>query len=207
MAGTEPTKKPTKPKTKAVVKAKTTKPRKSTTGGPGKREVDQTNWRKQLLTRRIKFDDKAKGRFLNHFAKTGRVKHSADAAGVTTGTIENHVKNDPDFAEALEEAKGTYRDSIMEQAYKVSVEGVERPIIGGRNKDQVVAKIREYDTKILSMEMRRVNPDYRDHSTVDINQKAGVLVIPGGVSVEDWEAALDEHQLELEKRNEEVIDV
>ena len=161
------------------------KQRPSSTGGPGPRNVDQTNWRKQLQQNRIKFDDDAKEVFLGEFEQHGRIGTAAKAAGVCIQTVRDHIKNDTDFGEAYAEAKMAYRDKVHETAYNVAVEGTDEPIIGGKNKDRVVAHKRVYATNILLAELKRVDPDYKERSEVDVNAKGGVLLMPQGLSMEE----------------------
>ncbi|HNQ98351.1 MAG TPA: hypothetical protein PKN52_00045 [Trueperaceae bacterium] len=170
-------------------------PRASTTGGPGPRVVDMSNWRRRLQESRLKFDDRAKNIFLEKYAECGLMYVSARAAGVTPPTVTSHVENDPDFAAAFQDAKDAYRDRVMAHAYKLSIEGVEEPIIGGKDKDEVVAYKKVYATNILAMEMRRVNPDYKDRADVNLSGNVGgVLVVPARLSVEEWTKAAAEYR-------------
>lgn len=170
-------------------------PRASTTGGPGPREADQSSWRRRMQESRLKFDDRAKEIFLEKYAECGLMYVSARAAGVTTQTVRGHIENDPVFADAFEEAKAAYRDIVMAHAYKLSIEGVDEPIIGGQWKDEVVAYKKVYATNILAMEMRRVNPDYKDRADVNLSGNVGgVLVVPARLSVEEWTKAAAEYR-------------
>lgn len=172
-------------------------PRRSTTGGPGKRNVDQTNWRVKLQKHRIKFDDDAKERFLDMFSKTSRVMMSADAAGISLQTVRDHIKNDPDFAEAYEEAKERYRDRCHEQADKLMFEGVDQPLLGGKDKDQIITYVTKYSEGLLQMELKRVDPSYKDRSEIEHKGGGGVLIAPAGMSPEDWIKAAEEENEHL----------
>lgn len=133
------------------------------------------------------FDDDAKTRFLEVFAETGRITHAAAAAGVTAATVRRHFKKDQAFMEASEEAKGDYRDTIMEAVYMHAVEGVEEDVLGGQFKDRVVTTKRVWDTRLLAIEAKRVNPEYRE-TGVSVNVNLGVLVVPAKMSIDEWEA-------------------
>jgi hypothetical protein len=161
--------------------------RNSTTGGRGPREVDQTNWRTKLMTNRIKFDDAAKRTFLEHFAKTNRLMEACAVAGVTRHCVHDHQRNDPDFAEAYEDAKQRYRDSLHQHAEDLIFNGVEKPVIGGRNKDIIIATTVEYPIPLLQMELKRVDPDYKDRQVVEnTGGGSGVVLIPAHMDAEDW---------------------
>lgn len=170
------------------------KPRRSSTGGPGPRNVDQTNWRQRLQEGRIKFDDDRKEVFLQAFAKTNRMHQSAEAAGVSLQTVRNHIENDPDFAEAFHEAQVAYRDKVHETLYHIAVEGVDEPILGGKDRDFVVTHVRKYYERSLLAEARRVDPDYKERSEVDMNHKGGVIVIPGDLTPDQFEEEMERHR-------------
>lgn len=188
-----------KPKKKGhSTRKKTPGPRASTTGGPGPRKtapvvgkgsgrkVKLANWRTEIQASRLKFDDDAKARFLEHFRQFGRMGQAAEAAGVGGNTVRSHLDKDPDFAEAFQDAKDAYRDRVHETAYAVAVEGIDEPIIGGEFKDEVVAYKKVYATNILAMELKRVDPGYKERSEVDMNVRGGVLVAPAQCSPDEW---------------------
>ena len=82
-------------------KTPVTKPRKkrkhpqASTTGKADPQVDQTNWRVGLQTRRIKFDDAQKAIYLHELARNGLKGRSAFIAGVAPQTVNAHIKNDP----------------------------------------------------------------------------------------------------------------
>lgn len=155
----------------------------------GKTPSEYTTWRKDIKRRKKKFDDAAKQTFLEVYSRTDRKMEAAAAAGVTYHTVMNHVESDPEFAEAFAEARQTYRDTILAHAYHLAVEGVDEPIIGGMDRNEVVAFRRVYATNILSKEMDRVEPDYRNKAGgIDFNINAGVLVVPAEMTPEEWTA-------------------
>jgi hypothetical protein len=159
----------------------------STTGGPGPRVInDLVPWRRAIREGRTKLDDIAKNTFLEHFSQNGMMMAGATAAGVTYSAVKNHLDNDPEFMEAFLEAKQAYRDLIMSHAKRLILEGVEEPIIGGQFKDQVVATKIVYPTNLIAMEMRRVEPEYKERSEVDIKGGGGVLVVPAGQTPQEW---------------------
>ncbi len=148
--------------------------------------ADQTNWRKKLQTSRIKFDDEAKEIFLAAFAEHGRKFDAAMAAGVGTLTVSNHCKNDPDFAQAYDEAKAEYRDKFVSKVIgQLAYEGVliERKI--GKN---VIETKRDYPIRLIELELKRVDPTYRDKQEVNISGGGGVLVVPAAMTPAEWVA-------------------
>ena len=143
--------------------------------------------------RRSLFDDSRKNIFLTAIAQHGRLGHAAEAAAVCVQTVRDHLQKDTDFADAHGEAIEQYRAKVMETAYKVGVEGVKEPIMGGRFKDQVVGYKTIYATNILAMELKRVERSYRDQSTIDVNVNHGVLVAPATQPMEDWLKTVEGH--------------
>ena len=55
-------------------------------------------------SRRVRFDDKRKQAFLNHFAGSCNLSAAAEAAGVSADAVYDHLVSDRDFAEAFDEA-------------------------------------------------------------------------------------------------------
>lgn len=162
-------------------------PRLSSTGGAGPRNVDQSTWRTKVKTSRLKFDDNAKQKFLDEFAKTSRIEHSCQAAGIAWATLKHHRENDPEFNEAYEEARLAYRDRVHEHAERLIFKGVERPLLGGKFKDQIIATMIEYPIPLIQMELRRVDPaGYKDRQEVDVKGGGGVVVVPSDMSSDEW---------------------
>ena len=145
------------------------------------------DWRSELgRPHQLKFDDEKKRDFLAAFAISNRLSESARLVGVTSQTVRNHLFSDAEFAAAYEEAEGTYRDRVRKAIYDQGVEGYDEPILGGLYKDTVVATRKVFAPNLLILEARRVDQAYRDRSAVDVNVKGGVLLIPSGVTAEEW---------------------
>jgi hypothetical protein len=163
--------------------------RRSTTGN-GNAVVDQGNWRKQLQTSRIKFDDVAKETYLLALFETGQKGMAADAAGVDRTTVINHLKNDPDFEEAYQTTLELRGQAMVEQVEREAMAGFQEDIV---NKDgEVVGYRTKYETQIRLAILKRYDSAYRDQSTVNVNMegKVGVLVAPAAMTVEQFTAAM-----------------
>jgi hypothetical protein len=148
--------------------------------------ADQTNWRKKLQAARLKFDDAAKERYLTVLAATGFKTRAALAAGVSCQTVGTHAENDPDFAEAMQGALEQYHARFMEHWDELVYEGTEEPIIGGKDRDEVIAHKRVYPINLIAMEARRVEPGFKERSEVDIKGGGGVLVVPANAAPDEW---------------------
>ena len=152
------------------------------------------SWR-QKIKAPAKFDDERKAVFLQHLSMTGAWSYAARAAGVTYQTMLTHRDKDVDFGDACEMALNLYEDHLREALYEQAVVGIFQPMID-KNGD-VSAYRREMSPNLLLAELRKVNPEYRERSTVDMNvnqQQSGVLSVPqrGIASGEEWEKRLDE---------------
>lgn len=181
--GKSQSKKPVKKapaKKKAVTKAK--RPRPTTTKlNP---VADTTNWRRQLMVSRLKFDDEQKEIYLRELAEHGRKGDASKAAGVSLQCTRNHIKNDPDFAEAALQAEEQYRDKIVGHAGKLLYEGIE---VKRYNKDgDLIEERRDYPIRLIELELKRVEPGYRDKQTIDVNSGGGVLVAPADMTPAEW---------------------
>jgi hypothetical protein len=142
-----------------------------------------------LKTGSYVFDLDRQTRFCEEFAKHGRKKQSADVAGVSIATIQRYLSADPIFKDMFAEAQATYRDHVAEEVYRRGVTGIEKPIIGGQFRDEIICYEKVYSDRLLELEAKRVDPGYRDRGNIDIAVKeGGVLVIANNkTSLDDWE--------------------
>lgn len=162
-------------------------------------EVDMSTWRVKLRASMITFDDKAKEIYLNEFASHGRKKHAADAAGVSLHLVRSHLKNDPEFAKAHDEACESYRDQFVEHAIgNLATKGI--PVMGamkdGEGKVITYEQRRDYPIPIVILELRRVDPTYRDKQEIDITSGGSVLVAPAHMTPTEWVADQDRKNAE-----------
>ncbi|MEE8372946.1 MAG: hypothetical protein V3R87_04490 [Dehalococcoidia bacterium] len=161
-------------------------------------EADQTNWRKKLQQSRLKFDDEQKYIYLEHLAAHGLKGRAAGVSGVCSYTVNKHIKNDPDFEEAVNEAIETYNDTVGDEVRRRGVEGFLKPIFykGARVIEPILDEdgvqlttedgqpryrycdVMEHSDRMLELEAKRTNPAYRDKQTIDLNATGGVLVVP-----------------------------
>lgn len=150
-----------------------------------------------LKTGPYAFDLDAQARFCQEFAKHGRKKQAADVAGVSIHTVNRYASADPVFRDMMAESIATYRDHIAEEVYRRAVVGVDKMILGGQFKDEILGYEKVYSDRLLELEAKRVEPGYRDKGSIDIAVKeGGVLVInQGASSIDDWENQFKEEKI------------
>ena len=152
---------------------------------PEEYQDEDGNWRVRIKAQRTKFDEEAKGIFLSTYSETGRFEHSANSAGVTGATVRNHMKKDDEFAEALLVAQGAYRDKVIAHHQNLIFNGTEKETYD-RN-GNLVSKETQYPVRLIELELKKVDEDYRDKREVDLTVGGGVMITPPEVgSIEDW---------------------
>lgn len=159
--------------------------RKTAAERSGQARADMAGWRKKVQASKLKFDDVQKGIYINVLSKTGRRQQAADAAGVCYQTVMVHRENDPEFEASFQAALGTWADTIHKLAMKL-MEGVKKPIVGGKDKDVIVAHELVHATNLLAMEMRRTNAEYKERSEIDLKHGGSVLIAPAEMTPEEW---------------------
>ena len=144
-------------------------------------------WRTKIRMSRKKFDDKAKGVFLEEYRKWGRMGEAAAAAGVTPTTVRQYIKEDEDFAEALLLAEEDYCDKLIGHHQNLVFNGQVKKTYD-RN-GNLVSEERVYPIRLIELELKKHDKGYRDKQEVDINHYGGVLIAPAELpSIEDWES-------------------
>lgn len=148
---------------------------------------DAGKWRVRVTTQRTKFDDEQKHIFLEEYRKDAILGRAAMAAGVSIGTVKKHMKEDPDFAEACMDAQGEYQAKLLTHHQDLVFNGVQKRTFD-RN-GNVVSEETQYPIRLIELELKAKDPQYRDKREVDVNVSGGVLVAPASMgSIEDWES-------------------
>jgi len=133
----------------------------------------------------IKLDARRQALVCKLYAESGRLCHSANAAGMTAAAVITARKRWPEFDEALKEAYSKFQDSIEQEAHARAVEGWQEPVF---YQGAVVGTVLKKSDRILELMLKRHIPMYRDHQHVDMNVTGGVLVVPQvAKSDEEWE--------------------
>lgn len=127
-------------------------------------------------------------RYLAYLEMSGLKYKSSAAAGFSYEWLKR-LRADPTFSALEEAALESYRDSLCREAHRRAVEGVDEPVIGGKDKDRVVAVIRKYSDRLLELMLKRHIPEFREKWEGEVKVTGGVLVAPASAaSVQDWQA-------------------
>lgn len=143
-------------------------------------------WRTEIRMSRIKFDDKAKERFLLEYAKWGRMGEAAAAAGVSPQTVRHHMEEDEEFAEAFYMQEQEYTDKLIGHHQNLLFNGTTKKSYD-RN-GNLVSEETIYPVRLIELELKKHDKGYRDKQEVEINHTGGVMIAPAEMAdVDDWE--------------------
>lgn len=175
--------------------------------GTTKPVVDDSNWRVKVVARhRIKFDDVAKERYLVELSRTGRRWAAEKAAGVARSTVNDHLKKDPEFAEANEEATEAYATSGLMRIETDALEGQEVQRFDPET-GTLIGSERRFETKLREMFLKRYDPGYNERSHVEVSGKVGVVFAPPLASMDDWKRMAEAHdKLSASAQNPDAAD-
>lgn len=114
-----------------------------------------------------RFDDCAKTVFLAVLEERGTAQAAADAAGVSRQTCYDHAnphspRFDREFAEAWAVSHARFVAQLYEAALRRATDGWLEPIIGGKNRDKVVALKPVFDARLLELMLKRHDPTFRN---------------------------------------------
>lgn len=145
------------------------------------------NWRSRIKMERIKFDDKAKGVFLDEYRKWGRIGEAAAKVGVTTATVRRHMEDDEDFAVAFLECEKEYTEKLIAHHQDLVFNGTEK-VSYDRN-GNIVSKEQIFPIRLIELELKKHDSGYREKQEIAVNHTGGVMIAPAEMnSIEDWES-------------------
>lgn len=132
-----------------------------------------------------------KDKFLEWLRRTGLYAFSCEMVGIDKMVVESARKQDERFDRLCQAAREGYADSLVVEAHRRAVEGVDRPVIGGRNRDEIVTYTRVYSDKLLQSLLRAYKEEFKDTRqpvTVDVGAtNRGVLILPSKLEGTEWE--------------------
>jgi hypothetical protein len=161
--------------------------------------------------RKFVFDELVKQTFLDHLERFGAPHNAARAVGTNIRRISSERKKDEEFDEACAESMEMFRESVEMELRRRAVDGVEEGVyyMGER-----IDTVRKYSDSLMTLLVKKLNPEYGDKLKVDTTITGGVLLTAAPAqSPEAWleaqqRAALPPAQNEDQIDNDErVIDV
>ncbi|QYW02104.1 terminase small subunit [Stenotrophomonas phage Sonora] len=140
----------------------------------------------------VEFTPERKLVYLESLRNTGLVYLSAEFAGVVSRTVQEHRKRDPEFNEACEEAKQWWIDNVLvAEAIKRATVGLEEPIIGGKDRDEIVAYKRVVSDGLLTTLLKSSRQEFRTGEAEGgvAGGSSPVMFIPQAApsTMDDWE--------------------
>ena len=125
-----------------------------------------------------KFTDTVRQVYLDHLALTGERYGACRAAGMSYKQVSEYYLTDgelylEDFADARDEALAKFAELLAAEVRRRAVDGwIERELIDKDGK--VVGHVKKYSDRLLELALKRENPAYREHVSVDSTLKADV---------------------------------
>lgn len=170
----------------------------SSTGRVTNVPVDQSNWTRQVSTSRLKFDDEMKVLYLAAIAEHGRKSDAAKIVGISQGCARQHLEIDPDFSKGMEDALACYRDRLVAHHQNLIFNGEVTKRYDGKTGKKTEESVK-YPIPLILAELKKVDPEYRDKQTIDLNhQNGGVLVVPPEQDMDTWLEEIKEENDQLE---------
>lgn len=148
----------------------------------------------------VRFDADRKARFLFNLKLTGQLQRSAQEAGISPRTVRQHLKDDPDFKEAYDEAYEDFKEGIETEIMRRAIMGWEEPVY---QQGVLAGTVRKYDSRLLELLAKRHIPAYKEKQLPTDGVPIGILVVPESQGADDWEA---KHGLDPSKEVQQTRD-
>lgn len=127
---------------------------------------------------------------VDHLAEHDRITHALKQAKVPYHSYLRWKNEDPDFVEALKLARKRYRDRVVEIGQSRAFDGyiAKRRTTYTRDGQEIKEEEWKYDSPVLQMELKRVEPEYKDRQEVAITGGGGgvIIVPPVFKTAEEW---------------------
>ena len=143
----------------------------------------------------VRFTPELQERYLKVLREVGFKTLAAEQVNVTPGTVSDHCNRDPAFASRVADAVAAHtEDVIVREMFRRGVQGVEKPIIGGKHRDEIVAHETVYSDAVLLALYRSRAPEAKEASTDAGGGRAGgVMLVPAApMTMDDWQKQFGE---------------
>lgn len=141
-------------------------------------------------------DPDAQDLFCETIELTGSLRAACDALGiVSTAKVRRYIDRNPDFAELVEAAAQRHRDALYAHGLQRATVGYLKPVIGGKDKDEIVAYERVVSDSLLALYLKRHFVEFREASkapaatnvTVNNGPQINIKATTRSMSAEDRE--------------------
>lgn len=131
-----------------------------------------------------RFDADRKARFLSILRLCGQLQRSAQEAGIAPVTVRTHMKDDPDFKDAYDEAYNDFKEAIESEIMRRAIMGWEEPVY---QQGVLAGTVRKYDSRLLELLAKRHIPAYKEKYLPTDGLPIGILVVPESKPALEWE--------------------
>lgn len=108
-------------------------------------------------------DPKAQELFCEIIEVTGSLRAAADALGIVSLTkVKRYIDRNPDFFESVEAAADRHRQALYAHAIQRATVGYQKPVIGGKDKNEIVAYERVVSDSLLALLLKRHFVEFRE---------------------------------------------
>lgn len=153
-------------------------------------------------------DPDAQSRFCEVIELTGSFRAACDALGIVSMTrVKGYILKDPDFADAVEASAERHRQALYAHAVRRATVGYQVPIVGGKDKNEIVGYETRVSDMLLLKLLQRHFPEFRD-KTPQVSVTVADKQMPDFKSMSrDQRAAFRLLLRDAPTETEEIIDV
>lgn len=101
------------------------------------------------------FTEELHEQFLGALERTGLYTASSDAVGCDPNAALDYRQTHPEFQVLCDQALTRYGEEIILEARRRAVEGIDKAIIGGKDRDRVVHTEKQYSDRLLELFLKR----------------------------------------------------
>jgi hypothetical protein len=143
----------------------------------------------------VEFTPERRALFLEHLEEHGTFYEGCAGIGITYSTLVNHRKKDTEFDQQVEMAHQRHVDMLVRVATGRAVHGVSKPIVGGRNKDEIVAHEQVYSDGLMQTLLKSKRTEFgaggsdggAGGGSGPGGRAGGLLIVPAAPhSVTEW---------------------
>lgn len=119
----------------------------------------------------VNFTAELKQQYLDLLRKSGLKYLNAELVGISKRTLDQHLKDDPEFKDQWDEAKTAYNEEfIIGPIREMALGGLQKPLIGGKERDTIIAYEKVLPVNLTAMILKEASPAHRDGAERDSGQ-------------------------------------